>query len=63
MRMGGKMSEIRCSNCHALLLKADIKHGKAQVKCKCGTLNTIDIQPDGRSFQERLNLTTKSRSV
>jgi len=34
--------------------------GVIEKKCeKCGTVNTIKIQPEGRSYQDRMSLATK----
>jgi len=55
-----KGSEKRCTNCGKLLLKGHIgEGGKVEVKCQCGTLNTFEINQDGRSFQDRIYINRK----
>jgi phage FluMu protein Com len=56
-----KLVENRCCNCGHMLMRSNIIHGTVERKCdKCGTLNTICIQPESRSsYQERLNLSHK----
>jgi len=42
--------EKRCSNCNALLAKLSLKDGIVQIRCKCGTFNTVEAmtkKPDG----------------
>lgn len=47
-----KLIEIRCvnANCNKLLLKADIKEGKVQIRCKCGTTTVIQISKPDRQL-------------
>jgi len=36
------MLEVRCSKCHRLLLKEDMRDGEIEIKChKCNTFNTV----------------------
>jgi len=36
------MTEIRCVKCKGMLMKADIKFGTVEIKCrKCGYMNKI----------------------
>jgi phage FluMu protein Com len=42
-----KLNDVKCSKCFNLLMKAIIVEGRIEIKCKCGTLNTIESkQPD-----------------
>jgi phage FluMu protein Com len=50
------MKDFRCSNCGKLFLKADIIGGVMEHKCKCGAVTKLTIKPDGRSFEQKLNL-------
>jgi phage FluMu protein Com len=46
-----KLNELRCPKCNSLLLKHAILGGVLQIKCKCGTVNRIEvdlkIKPEG----------------
>jgi phage FluMu protein Com len=42
-----RLKDVKCSKCFNLLMKAIIVEGRIEIKCKCGTLNTIESkQPD-----------------
>jgi phage FluMu protein Com len=57
---GKKLIENRCGSCGHLMFKSSGLAGTIEKKCeKCGNVNTIKIMPDGRGYQERLNLATK----
>jgi hypothetical protein len=45
-----KLIEVRCTNakCRKLFFKADIKEGKIEVKCKCGTTTVLEIKKPDR---------------
>lgn len=66
------LNEYRCGmrDCNAILFKGTVKAANVEVKCKCGTLNLINIQPEaalanpgngnnGLAYQDRLNLHRK----
>lgn len=60
------LQDIRCSKCQKLLAEAKIEEGKLAIKCKCGTMNTIEVrQVNNKPFvynqpyQNRLNLVQK----
>ena len=36
---------IKCSSCGKLLAKGHINDGELEIKCKCGTVNTIAREP------------------
>ncbi len=61
---------IRCTSCKKILGKGVINDGKIEIKCKCGTLNTIQAelpkQPaepgnyiHNRPYQDRMDLVKK----
>lgn len=55
-----KLIENRCGSCGHLLFKARNLQGEIEQKCaRCGSVQTIKIQPEGRSYQERLTMTHK----
>lgn len=35
------LNELKCSNCGKLLAKVVMQVGTVEVKCKCGTMNTV----------------------
>ena len=42
-----KLNDVKCYKCFTLLCKAIIVEGRIEIKCKCGTINTIESkQPD-----------------
>ena len=44
--MCDKLAEIRCSNCRALLLEANLKDGIIKKICpRCKTINVITAKP------------------
>jgi len=64
------LNEYRCGmlDCNALLFKGKLQDAQVQIKCKCGTLNIIDvrtitqkpIQPaNNGTHVDRLKLTKK----
>jgi len=59
----GNLPAIKCCNCGKTLFFGRIVEGEVSKKCKCGTINYIgannEIKNVGRSFQDRLQLTTK----
>lgn len=57
---GKKLIENRCGSCGHLMFKSAGLSGVIEKKCeKCGNVNTIKIQPEGRPYQERLALSQK----
>lgn len=53
------MKKFHCSSCGKVLFEGNITHGVIKKKCKCGTMNTIEIKPADQAFQERLDLAKK----
>ena len=38
------LNAVICVNCGKKLAEANISEGKLAIKCKCGTVNTIEIK-------------------
>lgn len=38
------LNEFRCTNCNKLVAKVELKIGTVQVKCVCGTVNTVSAE-------------------
>lgn len=51
------MTEIKCTNCGKKLGEAKIQDGELQIKCKCGTVNTVKVEPENRfiAYTERVS--------
>lgn len=44
---------IRCSNCRKIIGEGTLKDGKISIKCKCGTLNTIEAVPKQQETEQK----------
>lgn len=57
------MDSFKCIKCKKKLAEGDIADGKVSIKCKCGTLNTIEVRPkkyvQNAPYQSRINLIQK----
>lgn len=44
---------IRCYNCRKIIGEGTISDGKISIKCKCGTLNTIEAVPKLKAPEQK----------
>lgn len=57
-----KKNEIRCNACNKLLATGVINDGKIELKCKCKTVNTIEVIPPPVPYQDRMGLVKKQHN-
>ncbi len=39
-------NDILCNNCRKKIAEGEISDGCLKIKCKCGTINTVEAHPD-----------------